>query len=92
MRAVIGALQDAGPSLYSRLMDQATSFCNQCGAQNVVTAQFCGRCGVVRTFATAPVAVPAMAAQRIAPVATTRYAGFWIRFVAALIDSSCFKW
>jgi uncharacterized RDD family membrane protein YckC len=67
-------------------MGEATSFCNQCGAQNVATAEVCGRCGVVQTRAAAPVAIPPMAARRIPVAPATRYAGFWIRFVAALID------
>jgi len=76
-----------------------TFFCNKCGAQNVAGSQFCARCGT----ATIPIAgaptpamgtpnsapsYPAAATQypAAAPVATG-YAGFWIRFVAFIIDA-----
>jgi len=74
----------------------ATMFCNKCGAQNDAAAQFCSRCGT--TFAagtpapaTAPPA-PGYAAQpSYAPaaysVAGGGYGGFWIRFIAFLIDA-----
>jgi len=76
-----------------------TFFCSQCGAPNVAGAQFCTRCGV-STQAGAPAQMPAaipspVAASSyqppvprpaIAPVGAVRYGGFWIRFVAAIID------
>src|SRR5580765_465602 len=76
-----------------------TFFCSQCGAPNVADAQFCTRCGV-STHAGAPAQIPAaipspVAASSyqppaprpaIAPVGALRYGGFWIRFVAAIID------
>ena len=78
-------------------------YCTQCGAANTEGAQFCTNCGAATQAAgpvmTAPVAVPApMAANPYQPVQATpfagiaprggvRYGGFWIRFVAAIIDA-----
>jgi uncharacterized RDD family membrane protein YckC len=75
-----------------------THFCNKCGAQNDANAQFCSRCGtsfnpVVAPPATAiPAAVPAAYPAQPYPaaaysVAGTSYGGFWIRFIAFLIDA-----
>ena len=76
-----------------------TFFCNKCGAQNAAGAQFCNRCGAstsptpsaVPTAASQPSASPyaasATAYQAVAPVAGVGYGGFWIRVVAAIIDS-----
>ena len=68
-------------------------FCSSCGAKTVEGAVFCGACGrPVGTAAagSSPVA-PAAAGTGFpaAPVAAgggTKYAGFWLRVVAALID------
>jgi len=55
-------------------------FCSQCGTQNSAGATFCSKCGgsmsgVPRSVASQPiVATPA------------RYGGFWIRFVAVILD------
>ncbi len=77
-----------------------TFFCSQCGASNVAGASFCTRCGAstlapVSTIP-APAAVPAPVGAvpyqpvapyaGVAPVGGLRYGGFWIRFVAAIID------
>jgi len=77
-----------------------TFFCNKCGAQNAAGAQFCSRCGAptsptsgvaptsvpsstpVATYAASPVSYPAAA-----PVVGVRYGGFWIRVIAAIIDT-----
>ena len=65
-------------------------FCNKCGAQNAVGAQFCSRCGAA--FAPAPAAAGALYSEAAiaSPYAPARiagqYAGFWIRFVAFIID------
>lgn len=77
-------------------------FCSQCGALLTETAAFCAQCGLPRGAAppTAP-AVPSASPQTIPPAMTpvvsqpvatapagpTNYAGFWLRFVAYLIDS-----
>ena len=67
-------------------------FCNQCGAANPVGAQFCSRCGAT----TAPAGVPPAQGVPSPPPAYpppagysggVRYGGFWIRFVAAVIDA-----
>lgn len=61
-------------------------FCSGCGAQLGPSAQFCHVCG----RPTAPGAPAGAPGQPVwgapAPVAA-RYAGFWLRFVAYLIDS-----
>ncbi len=84
-------------------MTIGTIFCNQCGAQNLATAQFCSNCGAALASALpASNRVPANTATMTAPEqsqpiqaafappnmsgTTARYGGFWIRFVAAVID------
>ncbi len=75
-------------------------FCNKCGAQNAAGAQFCNRCGAATTAAPGVVptaassssnpasySAPAPSYQAVAPVAGVGYGGFWIRVVAAIIDS-----
>jgi uncharacterized RDD family membrane protein YckC len=64
-------------------MADQIAFCNQCGGQNAVGATFCSKCGgslggIAQTIAAAPARSGA---------ASTRYGGFWIRFVAAIIDA-----
>ena len=75
-----------------------TFFCSQCGAPNVAGAQFCTRCGASTQPAPAPMpaAIPSPVAASSYPppvpypgtvhVGGVRYGGFWIRFVAAIID------
>jgi len=68
-------------------------FCNKCGAQNAAGSQFCSRCGT-STSATAGV-VPAASSSNPgvaypAPAyqaAGVGYGGFWIRVVAAIVDT-----
>jgi uncharacterized RDD family membrane protein YckC len=75
----------------------ATFFCNKCGAQNDAAAQFCSRCGAPFSAAAPNPAAPASAipptasAGYPAPVPYSAaqyvpYAGFWIRFIAFIID------
>jgi uncharacterized RDD family membrane protein YckC len=65
-------------------------FCNKCGAQNALGAQFCSRCGAA--FAPAPAGAGALYSEAAiaSPYAPAhiagQYAGFWIRFVAFIID------
>jgi uncharacterized RDD family membrane protein YckC len=59
-------------------MTDAAIFCNRCGAQNAPTVQFCSNCGTALGVAPAGV--------RPAPVAAVHWAGFWIRFIAIIID------
>ena len=54
----------------------ASIFCPRCGLSSADDAQFCQRCGA--TLAPLPAALPAD---------EPRYAGFWIRVAAAIIDT-----
>ncbi len=66
-----------------------TFFCNKCGAQNAAGAQFCNCCGA-QTNPAAGVVPPAAASSPLyqaAPVPGVAYGGFWIRVVAAFIDT-----
>jgi uncharacterized RDD family membrane protein YckC len=68
-----------------------TFFCSQCGAANTAGAQFCTRCGASTAPAGAvPAQGPPPASAAYPPPAAysagVRYGGFWIRFVAAIID------
>ena len=58
-------------------------FCNQCGGQNPAGATFCSKCGGSLGGVPQPFAATAPCPVVSTPV---RYGGFWIRFVAALID------
>jgi uncharacterized RDD family membrane protein YckC len=90
--------QSAGYSL--GVMTIGTIFCNQCGSQNSSAPQFCSNCGAPlgnAQSASNPLAVP-VAALAVPPqtqyspagisaqTASKGYGGFWIRFVAAIID------
>ena len=69
-------LLDQG-TVYSQ---ERTVFCPSCGQENPAQARFCGTCGSIlnaAATATPPVAAPP----------AVRYAGFWMRFAAAIIDS-----
>jgi uncharacterized RDD family membrane protein YckC len=67
-------------------MAENVIFCSRCGTQNPVQASFCGKCGAgLGTGLPAPVAGTPVAAY--APsISSARYGGFWIRFVAIIID------
>ena len=92
--------QSAGYSL--GVMTIGTIFCSKCGSQNSSAAQFCANCGAPLSggqsvsnkagtleASSAPPQTqylqPGYAAQT-AVGAPTVYGGFWIRFVAAIID------
>jgi len=78
-----------------------TVYCNSCGAQNSASAKFCANCGSsfsanagVQAAEPPPVQPqpPASWQQPAAvsystPGLSSRYGGFWIRFVAAIIDA-----
>jgi uncharacterized RDD family membrane protein YckC len=54
------------------------SYCSRCGTQNSADSQFCIHCGgSLSQLPSAPQAI-------VSP--PTRYAGFWIRVIAAIID------
>lgn len=71
-------------------MARVSNFCNNCGAQNVATAPVCGKCGAVQGLvsqaAPASVAVPPLVVRQVQLTPSVQYAGFWLRFVAVLID------
>jgi uncharacterized RDD family membrane protein YckC len=63
-------------------------FCSKCGASNAEGAAFCSACGQpIAGFTPAPPAGgPAPYGAAPAARAQVHYAGFWLRFVAILID------
>jgi uncharacterized RDD family membrane protein YckC len=74
-------------------------FCTKCGANVPEGAGFCNACGtpvggaaVARVVAPAGVVAPAAYAAPVAPsfAPNVAYAGFWLRFVAHVIDSAIF--
>jgi len=79
-------------------MTNGVIYCNRCGTQNSAVAKFCANCGSPFDLtAPAPVAPPlaavlpsqgpAASVQNPAYAAlAVRYGGFWIRFVAVVID------
>ncbi len=66
-------------------------FCSKCGANVPDNATFCGSCGQLTGVAAVPmggaaaVAYPVPAAAAVRP--GVQYAGFWLRFVAFIIDA-----
>jgi uncharacterized RDD family membrane protein YckC len=71
-------------------------FCPSCGRQTPDGAQFCSSCGAYLTAPASPPAAPAASSGAAAapvfapPEPTTasgrRYGGFWLRFLAIIID------
>ena len=55
-----------------------SAYCSRCGTQNSTDAQFCIQCGGTL--------VPLQTPFQSLPTASTRYGGFWIRFIAAVVD------
>lgn len=67
-------------------------YCSKCGAAMADGAAFCGTCGlrvsVAAVTAGAPVTAPGHAVVQAYPAAPrVEYAGFWLRFLALLIDN-----
>jgi len=78
-------------------------YCSKCGVSMADGAAFCSNCGQAFAVATTPVYSPAMAASVAVPVrgsaaaipdyagyaaaSRVEYAGFWLRFLALLIDN-----
>ncbi len=60
-------------------------YCSKCGALLADGAAFCSACG--QAFSTAAAIVRPMTAQ-VATVPRVEYGGFWLRFLAYLIDSA----
>ncbi len=83
-------------------MANGAFYCNRCGTQNSALAMFCASCGdqfptesqqlsapTIGTLEIAPQpGIPAWQARAVSPptVPAMHYGGFWIRFIAALID------
>ena len=76
-------------------------FCSSCGAQTADSSAFCGACGrPVVGYSLGASATPAAAAAYagagggalagVPESASRAYAGFWLRFVAHVIDSLLF--
>ncbi len=61
-------------------------YCSKCGAQMADGAIFCSNCGQAFSVAAAP-ARPIGNTPAVAAVARVEYGGFWLRFVAYVIDS-----
>ena len=61
-------------------METARFFCNTCGQENAASSGSCIRCG--SSLAIVPAAVPGQIISAAGPL----YAGFWIRFLAHIID------
>ena len=81
-------------------MTNGAIYCNRCGSQNSAFAKFCANCGTPFSSEVQP-SVPPAAEPEVSPrppspawppavtypsVLTVRYGGFWIRFVAVIID------
>jgi len=70
-----------------------SAFCQFCGSQITASSRFCSNCGQSQPNApAAPLAAAAPAPAFAAPVAYAAapavvYAGFWMRFIAVIIDS-----
>lgn len=64
-------------------------YCTRCGATNADSARFCSGCGMSFLPAGASPSVVASAPAMAGPA--FRYAGFWRRFVAMIIDSLVFS-
>jgi uncharacterized RDD family membrane protein YckC len=70
-------------------------FCSHCGAQIAENGQFCTHCGNPTGAVAAPPLAPtpemvgayAAVPQQMFPAMPVAYAGFWLRFVAYIIDA-----
>ena len=62
-------------------------FCSICGTQGAPADRFCPKCGsAMATAMTPPAPAPAAAPAVPASTGARTYAGFWLRFVASVID------
>lgn len=70
-------------------MAEQLIYCSKCGAQNAVDARFCQKCGTTMTPAGIQTAtsVPTAGYPTAVPSYNAAYGGFWVRFVAFLIDA-----
>jgi uncharacterized RDD family membrane protein YckC len=70
-------------------MAQEVIYCSKCGTQNLAGASFCQHCGANMgpTVMAGVMASPAGVSYSAAvPADNSAYGGFWIRFVAIIID------
>lgn len=62
-------------------------FCTKCGSEINSDAKFCGRCGgITEASVSVPQSDTLESVAQGNQAATTRYAGFWIRYAAAFLD------
>lgn len=61
-------------------------YCSKCGAQMAEGAIFCSACG--QAFSTAAITRPPTSSQAVATAPRVEYGGFWLRFLAYLIDGA----
>lgn len=62
-------------------------FCTQCGAQNHPDSKFCAACGAAIVLSSVPASpTPYLSADGVQLRAAPRYAGFWFRTLAAVVD------
>jgi len=61
-------------------------YCSKCGGMMAESATFCPNCGQAFAVAATPLRTPMMSASTAVP--RVEYAGFWLRFVALLIDNA----
>lgn len=87
--------QSDAPGAFAKLVGGGLMFCSKCGASNAEGAAYCSACGQpIAGFSVGPPtgappplgAAPAPYGAAPAARPTVHYAGFWLRFVAILID------
>jgi len=61
-------------------------YCSKCGVVMADGAVFCSACG--QTFSTPALAARPMNSQAVAAAPSVEYGGFWLRFLAYLIDGA----
>lgn len=61
-------------------------YCSKCGAEMADGAVFCSACGQAFSSGAAPARLPS--AQAVAAARRVDYGGFWLRFLAYLIDGA----
>jgi uncharacterized RDD family membrane protein YckC len=65
---------------------EATIYCSKCGTGNLASSQFCQKCGVPLSVGAMPAVSPAYASAVSVPVTVRGYGGFWVRFIAFIVD------
>lgn len=61
-------------------------FCSQCGGENVIDAKFCKSCGTAINSELTPQALNPSAPETNSPENNVKYADFWRRGAAAIVD------